>query len=135
MAAYRDKINVFSGFLAKCQNSNIQNRDAMMSSVKEHKINADHYKQLYTVMMSYEASAVEYFSDNEMEARNLTHPRAGDLNETVATMIQEFKNPFLEAAIWIKGEMLDIAGMINAMKGRDSIMKRQLATESKKRSD
>lgn len=31
--------------------------------------------------------------------------------------------------------MLDIIGMINAMKGRDSVMKRQLATESKKRSD
>lgn len=31
--------------------------------------------------------------------------------------------------------MLDIIGMINAMRGRDSVMKRQLATESKKRSD
>jgi hypothetical protein len=26
---------------------------------------------------------VEYFSDNTMEARSLTHPRAGDLKESV----------------------------------------------------
>ena len=31
--------------------------------------------------------------------------------------------------------MLDIQGMINAMVGRENVMKRQLATESKKRDD
>ena len=31
--------------------------------------------------------------------------------------------------------MLDIQGMINAMRTREGVMKRQLATESKKRSD
>jgi len=39
-------------------------------------------------------------------------------------MTGNYKNPFLEAAVWIKGEMLDIAGMLNAMKGRDLVMKR-----------
>jgi len=31
--------------------------------------------------------------------------------------------------------MLDIVGMINAMRGREAVMKRQIATESKKRED
>jgi hypothetical protein len=44
-----------------------------------------------------------------------------------------YKNPFAETAIWVKGEMLDIQGMIDAMRGRELVMKAQLNTESKKR--
>jgi sorting nexin-1/2 len=135
MAGYREKINVFSNFLSKCQASNQTNRDSMMNSVKHHKANAEDYKALYTLMMQYEQQALEYFSENEMNSRVLTHPKAGEFGETLQPVVQNFKNPFLEAAIWIKGEMLDIAGMLNAMKGRDLVMKRQLATEGKKRDD
>lgn len=59
-------------------------------------------------MMAYEDSAIEYFSENQIEKRILTHPKAGDLKERVADSITNYKNPFLETAIWIKGEMLDI---------------------------
>jgi len=107
----------------------------MASSVKHQKQNSDDYKQLYTILMQYEASALEYFSENDMNSRVLTHPKAGDLNENLTTMVGSFRNPFLEAAVWIKGEMLDIAGMLNAMKGRDLVMKRQMATEGRKRDD
>jgi len=107
----------------------------MQQSVKHQKQNSDDYKQLYTILMQYEASALEYFSENDMNSRVLTHPKAGDLNENLTTMVANFRNPFLEAAVWIKGEMLDIAGMLNAMKGRDLVMKRQLATEGRKRDD
>jgi len=41
----------------------------------------------------------------------------------------------LEAALWIRGEMLDIAGMLNALKGRELVAKRQQVCESKKRDD
>jgi hypothetical protein len=43
-----------------------------------------------------------------MEERILTHPKAGDLKEKVQTAMANYKNPFAETAIWIKGEMLDI---------------------------
>lgn len=108
MATYRERINVFSSFLSKCQTANVQNRDSMMNSVKEHAKQANQYKDLYKLMMDYEESAIEYFSENRMEERVLTHPKAGDLKEKVSNTISSFKNPFLEAALWIKGEMLDI---------------------------
>ena len=73
--------------------------------------------------MAYEDSAIEYFSENQLEKRILTHPKAGDLKERVADSITTYKNPFLETAIWIKGEMLDIQGMLDAMKGRENVMK------------
>lgn len=135
MAAYRERINIFQNFLTKCQMSNTAIRDSMINSVAAHKASAKHYEDLYALMMAYEDSAVEYFSENQMGERCLTHPKAGDLKERVQTTVNAFKNPFFEAALWIKGEMLDIQGMINAMKGRETVMKRQLATESKKRDD
>lgn len=65
----------------------------------------------------------------------LTHPKAGELRDEVANITGQFKNPFLEAALWIRGEMLDIAGMVNAMKGRQNVLARQQALKSKKRDD
>jgi hypothetical protein len=44
--------------------------------------------------MTYEDSAVEYFSENRMEERVLTHPKAGDLKEEVGKKVSAFKNPF-----------------------------------------
>lgn len=108
MARYRERINIFNTFLTKCQATNVTNRDTMINAVKEHRQNTAYYKDLYASLMQYEDSAVEYFSENEMNARVLTHPKAGDLKEKVNQTIQDFKNPFLEAALWIKGEMLDI---------------------------
>lgn len=37
--------------------------------------------------------------------------------------------------MWIRGEMLDIAGMVNAMKGRQNVINRQNALKTKKRED
>lgn len=96
----------------------------MINSVKHHAQHNQDYKQLYSLFMQYESSALEFFSENDINARILTHPKAGELTDEIGTMVNNFKNPFTEAAVWIKGEMLDIAGMLNAMKGRDLIMKR-----------
>lgn len=36
-------------------------------------------------MMQYEQSAIEYFSENDINARILTHPKAGELSENINT--------------------------------------------------
>jgi len=56
---------------------------------------------------------------------------ATKLNDT----IKSYKSPFAEAALWIKGEMLDIQGMIDAIKGREKVMKKQIDAEAKRRDD
>lgn len=81
---YQEKINLFQSFLTKCQQSNTANREAMMNSVKNHKLSNKFYVDIYTLFEQYEHSAVEYFSDNQMEKRVLTHPKAGELREEVA---------------------------------------------------
>ncbi len=38
----------------------------------------------------------------------LTHNKAGDLSDRLTQHTQALRNPFRDAAVWIRGEMLDI---------------------------
>lgn len=79
-----------------------------MQNANFHAQATNNTKEIVTIMMAYEDSAIEYFSENRMEERILTHPKAGDLKEKVVAAMAQYKNPFAETAVWIKGEMLDI---------------------------
>lgn len=65
----------------------------------------------------------------------MTHTDIGDFPTKLKDTLACYKSPFAEAALWIKGEMLDIQGMIDAIKGRESVMKKQIARENSRRSD
>lgn len=45
------------------------------------------------------------------------------------------KNPFKEGYYWLKGELLDLKGLQQAMAGRDAVVRKLADAESKKRSD
>jgi len=59
-----------------------------------------------------------------MEQRLLTHPLEKTFEEDLKSTCQTLKNPWTEAQIWIRGELLDITGMIVAMQGRELILKK-----------
>lgn len=61
----------------------------------------------------------------------MTHPGASELSTNIDETIKAWKNPFREAWIWIKGELLDVRGMMDAMSGRDGVIQKQLKTEQK----
>lgn len=46
-----------------------------------------------------------------------------------------WKNPYREAYIWLKGELIDIKGINDALAGREAVVKNQGMVMSKKRSD
>ena len=49
--------------------------------------------------------------------------------------IGQFKNPFKEAGLWIRGEMLDIQGMLNALKSREHVIAAQRQCEQRRREE
>jgi hypothetical protein len=73
----------------------------------------DHYASIYKQFLSYEDIAVEFFADSKPDQRILTNPNAGDMATKLNDTIKCYKSPFAEAALWIKGEMLDIQGNVN----------------------
>lgn len=65
----------------------------------------------------------------------MTHPSNSDFKEKFDTTFKQWKNPFKDAYYWLKGELLDIKGINDALAGREQVVKQQSACESKKRSD
>ena len=113
----------------------VTDRKCIEASKASYDVSYGHYQQIYNAFMKFEDVAVEYYGNGEIGERLLTHPGAGEMKEKISETIKAYKNPFTECMLWIRGEMLDIQGMIDAMNGRQSVMKRQIATENKKRDD
>ena len=62
--------------------------------------------------------AIDAMSDGDRTKRVLSHPIASDLNEKITENIGKWRNPFKEAFLMLRGEMLDLKAMMNAMQGR-----------------
>lgn len=98
---------------------------------KQDKAQAD----LLEGLMKYEDVGIAYYSDQDDSKRLLTHPNMSDLKERIDDSVQKWKNPYKDAYLWLKGEYLDIKGMYEAINGREQVMKSQLATQQKRKTD
>lgn len=93
------------------------------------------YKDIMSNLMKYEDQNVEYYSDSDLTKRIMTHPSAGDMKERVDNTAKGWKNPYKDMYIWLKGELLDVKGISDAIAGRETVVKMQIAVEQKKRND
>jgi hypothetical protein len=90
---------------------------------------------MYYAFMKYEDIAVDYFSDCDVNKRSMTHPGVGDVKQKVVDAYNQVNNPFRDAYIWIKGEQLDMKGMLDALVGREGIMRQYINSENTRRDD
>jgi hypothetical protein len=89
-----------------------------------------------TSLFKYEDNNVEYYGESDVDKRILTNPDVhGDLKEKVETTFKGLRNPYREAYLVLKGELLDLQGMADAISGREQVVKLQSACASKIRSD
>ena len=84
--------------------------------------------------MKFEDTAIDYYGEGDRTHRNLTHPAAGDMKTKIVDSVSSWKNPYKDGYIWIKGELLDTKGMIDAMNGRDECIRSMNKAEDSKRS-
>lgn len=87
----------------------------------------------YHSMMKYEEIAVDYFSNCDVNKRTLTSPEAGDVKQKIMDTFAGVKNPYKDALVWVMGEQLDMKGMLDALNGRENVMKQQQSCENKRR--
>lgn len=135
IAKYRDKINVFSGFITKALVA--LNRDAKSIQAARSAFQASyaHQQQVFKSMMKFEDVAIDFYADGDPKVLHLTHAGSTGLVEMLDETITSFQNPFAECDIWIRGELLDIQGMIDAMQGKTYIEKKLIECEGKRRDD
>lgn len=92
-----------------------------------------HFDKFYDSFVQYEDIALDYYADGQLTERSITHPGAVEIKESIKTTIKQWKNPYNEGYIWIKGELLDLEGAKDALEGRDLVQKMLQELESKKK--
>lgn len=70
--------------------------------------------------MAFEDMSIDAYSDGDRTKRVLSHPIAQDLPVTITENIEKWRNPFKEAWLMLRGELLDVKAMMNAMSGRSN---------------
>jgi hypothetical protein len=100
--------------------------------MKERDALDQNYKTLFNNLMRYEDINIEYYADSDPMKRVTTHAEVGDFKEKIDSTYKVWKNPYRDAYIWLKGELLDIKGMADALAGRDAVIKKQSDTAQKK---
>ena len=79
-----------------------------------------HYKKIYANLMEFEDMSVDCYSDGDRTKRVLSHPIASDLDTKINDSIDKWRNPFKEAWMTLRGEVLDLKAMMNSMQGRSN---------------
>ena len=92
-----------------------------------------HYQRIYYNFLKFEDDAVEYLSENDRSKRLLTNPANPDVPGDIVANINLWKRSFKDVWVWLKGECLEVKGMMDAMQGRDKLIIAQQKTEEKKR--
>lgn len=86
--------------------------------------------------VTYEDNNIEYYGEADPGKKVLANPSTGsDFLERYQNQWKSLRNPFKDAYYWLKGELLDLKGLNEALAGRETVVKQQSAAESKRRSD
>lgn len=136
MAHYKENIIDFQLFLRRA----IPVMEIQKKQMKKMMLTRDDQDASYITIMNalqrYEDNNLEFYSEEDASKRILTHPDSnGEVKEKVEITYRSVKNPFRETYLVLKGELLDLKGMSDALSGRELVVKQQSGTESKKRSD
>lgn len=77
-----------------------------------------HYRKIYLNMMAFEDLAIDAYSEGDRTKRILSHPIAQDLPVQITDNIDKWRNPFKDAYLQLRNELLNIKAMMSAMQGR-----------------
>lgn len=135
VAKFKENIREFQSFVKRALSVMEHQKDQMKLMIKSTDDRYTQSKQMIENLISYEDANVDYYSDQNQEKRLFTHPTQQNFKEKLELTFQQFKNPFRDSYIWLKGELLDLKGLNDALLGRDSVIKAQASLEQKKMSD
>lgn len=93
------------------------------------------YKGIYKNLGKFEDEVLDFYTGGDRVKRTVTGPAAYDqeLQKVIEEKTEALKNPFRDQHIWIKGEILDSKGMIDALQGRENQITKQAKMEESRR--
>jgi len=66
-------------------------------------------------MLRFEELAMDFLTEGDMDKRMFTHPNSGGMAAKADATALRWVNPYLESYVWLKGEILDLKGMKDAL--------------------
>lgn len=115
MLVYKEKNSSFQQFLTRAY---VQ-LEKQVEQFRKFSICYDqshaHYKKIYTNLIDFEDMAIDALSDGDRTKRIISHPVASDLPEKITTNVEKWRNPFKEAWMALRSELLDLKAMMNCM--------------------
>lgn len=123
MNTYKERIMIFQQYLKKAISIMEMQKRQLKAMVAVRDKQDKSQSELMSHLMKYEDVAIAYYSDQDYNKRTLTNPAADDLKERITTDTQKIKNPYRDAYLWLKGELLDVQGMYDSLVGREGVMK------------
>jgi len=133
MLMYKEKISTFQAFLTRSYVQIEKQVEMFRKFSVDYDMSHQHYKKIYLNMMAFEDLAVDAYSEGDRTKRVLSHPIAQELPVKITENIDKWRNPFKEAWMTLRNELLNIKAMMNAMAGRTSQEVLQTKTEAKQR--
>ena len=131
----QDRINDFKTFGKKQLVSLNQVSDSLnnMNVVKANQIQG--YKQFYDCIEKYEESCLNHFVDNNANKLIVGDFANTTLKDKINEVVEQQQNSYEVLSTWIKGEVLDLKAMLEAIDKRDEVESMKNKLENKKKSD
>lgn len=130
VVGYLEKCNAFQILMSKCaKNMDVYKKD-LKKFVVAQELSCKNHNRLIEKFRAYEDLSLDYFSDGDLDRRTFTHSRMSEFSQQATSSFSMQKSSQQEVYLWVKGELLDIKGMADAMVGRESVLKMKRAAES-----
>ncbi len=73
-----------------------------------------------SALAKYEDNNIEYYAESDVTKRTLTNPAFdNEIKEKSEAAFKGWKNPFRDSYYWLKGELLDLKVLNDALLGRE----------------
>jgi len=129
VSKYKESIREFQNFVKRALSVMEHQKDQIKLMIKSTDDRYTNQKAIIQQLIAYEDANVDYYSDQSTEKRLFTSGMNSNFKEQLESTFNGFRNPYKEAYIWLKGELLDIKGLNDALLGRDAVIKAQGSTE------
>jgi sorting nexin-1/2 len=123
VAKYKENIREFQGFVKGALLVMEHQKDQIKLMIKSTDDRYAHQKAVIQHLLAYEDANVDYYSDQSVQKRLFTNGMNTDFTEKLESVFNGFRNPYKEAYIWLKGELLDLKGLNDSLLGRDAVIK------------
>ncbi len=136
LQSYKENILNFGQFMKKAIPVMEVQKQQLKRMIETREQQNTAYAQIVAAVTKYEDNNIEYYSESDVSRKIVTNPVTGtEFVDRYQNQIKSLKNPFKEGYYWLKGELLDLKGLQQAMAGRDAVVSKLANAENKKRSD